>query len=328
MREGMREAAEAIRRASSVAVCCHLNPDGDTVGSALALRLALLRMGKDAQVFCRDKVPDLVAHLPGVETVRRFESLEAHERFDLLLPVDVSDPGRLGEGVWERMRAACGSSCQIDHHATNPHYCAVNCVDGKAPAAGVMLRELLWELQIPLDRELAVCLYAAIATDTGNFSFPSVTAETFRAAAELLEAGLPLADENRRLFVIQPEAQVRLTGRAIENLRISHGGEVAVMTLSRQDFADCGALAEHADTVVNRGLAVRGVRMAALVREDNGKAKVSLRAVAPDSVSGIAVRFGGGGHAQAAGCTLDGPPAEAADRIRAALEETLDEGKA
>ena len=324
MRDGIAAIVALVKNAKTVAVCTHLNPDGDAVGTALALRLALLRLGKDVTVFCRDKVPDLVAALPGADAFRTFDSLGAEERFDLLFPVDVSDAYRLGEGVFERMKAACADSCQVDHHETNPHYCRVNCVDGTAPAAGVILRELLEALGVPLDRELARCLYAAIATDTGNFSFGNVTPEAFRVAAELLEAGLPLAEENRRLFTLQPEAQVRLTGRAIGSLRILHGGEVAVMTLSERDFADCGALTEHADTVVNRGLAVEGVRMAALIREDLGRAKVSLRSVAPDTVSGIAAGFGGGGHAQAAGCTIDLPLQEAADLVAARLCAALD----
>ena len=328
MREGIAEVAALLRQAGSVAVCCHLNPDGDAVGTALALRLALLRLGKRVEVFCRDKVPALVAMLPGADSVRAFESLGDAERFDLLCPVDVSDPSRLGEGWFARMSAVCADSCQVDHHETNSRYCRVNCVDGDAPAAGLILRELLGALGVPLDRELAECLYAAIATDTGNFSYGNVTGETFRVAAELVEAGLPLADMNRALFVVQPEAQVRLTGRAIERMRLYHGGEVAVMTLSGQDFADCGALTEHADTVVNRGLAVRGVRMAALLREDGGRVKVSLRAVKPDTVSGIAAAFGGGGHAQAAGCILDLPLAEAAERIAQRLCAALDGGDA
>ncbi len=327
MREGVEAVAAALRSAGSVAVCCHLNPDGDTVGTALALRLALLRLGKRVEVFCRDKVPDLVAMLPGADSVRRFDSLREGERFDLLCPVDVSDANRLGEGAMAAITAVCGASCQVDHHETNPRYCGVNCVDGNAPAAGLILRELLAALDVPLDRDLAECLYAAIATDTGNFSYGNVTAEVFRVAAELMEAGLPLTTLNRQLFVVQPEAQVRLTGRAVDSMRLAHGGEVAVMTLRRQDFIDCGALTEHADTVVNRALAVRGVRMAALLREDGDRVKVSLRAVAPDMVSGIAAAFGGGGHAQAAGCTLDQPLEEAAARITRSLCEALDGGK-
>lgn len=328
MREGIKAVAAVLQSAESVAVCCHLNPDGDTVGTALALRLALLRLGKRVEVFCRDKVPELVAMLPGADRVRTYDSLREGERFDLLCPVDVSDASRLGEGAMARVAAVCADSCQIDHHETNPRYCRVNCVDGDSPASGLVLRELLTALNVPLDRDLAECLYAAIATDTGNFSYGNVTAEVFRVAAELLEAGLPLTSLNRQLFVVQPEAQVRLTGRAIDSLRLFHGGEVAVMTLSRADFDACGALTEHADTVVNRGLAVRGVRMAALLREDGGRVKVSLRSVAPDTVSGIASGFGGGGHAQAAGCTLDGPLSRAAERVARSLCEALDGGNA
>ncbi len=326
MREGMADVAEAVRRASAVAVCCHVSPDGDAIGSALALRLGLERLGKRTSVFCADKVPDLVAMLPGADTVRGYDSLAEGERFDLLFPVDTAGADRLGDGVLKRMLTRCDCSCQLDHHHTNPGYCAVNCVDGTAPAAGILVRELLGVLGIAIDADIAACLYAAIATDTGNFSYGNVTPEAFRVMAELLEAGLRLDELNRRLFVVQPEAQVRLTGRAIASMRLFHGGEIAVLSLSERDFAECGALPEHADTVVNKGLSVLGVRMALLVREHGGAVKASLRAVAPDTVSEVARGFGGGGHAQAAGCTLHGCSLEeAAQRVLGALERRLDE---
>ncbi|MBR5345180.1 MAG: DHH family phosphoesterase [Clostridia bacterium] len=327
MREGIAAIAELVRQTKTVAICCHVSPDGDTIGSALALKLAMERLGKRVEVFCADKVPGVMAMLPGAGTVRTYASLALGQRFDLLFPVDTASEDRLGNGVLEQMRVLCTDSCQIDHHGTNPGYCRVNCIDGTAPAAGLIVRELLAALEVPLDRDLACCLYTAISTDTGNFSFNNVTAEAFRVAAELVEAGLPLAEMNRQLFVVQPEAQVRLTARAVEGMKILHSGEVAVMVLKKADFEALEALPEHAENVVNRALAVRGVRMAALLREHEGRVKASLRAVAPYVVSGIAARFGGGGHAQAAGCTLNGPIEEAAARIGEALCAALDEAR-
>ena len=325
MREGIAAVAERVREARTVAICCHVSPDGDTIGSALALKLAFERLGKQAEVFCADKVPAVLNLLPGAGTVRKYESLALGQRFDLFFPVDTASPDRLGEDVLARMTVRCGDSCQIDHHPTNPGYCRVNCIDGTAPAAGLIVRELLAALDVPLDRDLACCLYTAVSTDTGNFSYSNVTAETFRVAAELLEAGLPLAELNRQLFVVQPEAQIRLAARAVENMKLLHDGEIAVMTLSQADFEALGALPEHAENVVNRGLAVRGVRAAALLREHEGRVRASLRAVAPVAVNGIAANLGGGGHAQAAGCTLDAPLSEAAGLIGQKICALLDE---
>ncbi len=318
---------EALQASHSVCLLCHVNPDGDTIGSALALRLALMAAGRRVEVFCQDKVPDVFLPLPGADSVRGFDSLGEGERFDLLLPVDVSEAhraGRIGDALaFDTLSAHCKGTAQVDHHGTNPGYCAVNDVDGTAPAAGLLVKELIAQLGVPLDAELAACLYAAIATDTGNYSHGNTNAECFRATADLLEAGLDLPTWNRRLFQECAFAQQLLLGEALSSLRLRANGQLAVMTLSRNDFARAGALKEHADTVVNQGLRIRGARMALLAREDETGIKMSLRAIAPDRVDTVAARFGGGGHAQASGCTLQGELAACCDEVARAMEEAL-----
>lgn len=301
----LEEIVGAIRAARSVALVSHLNPDGDTIGSALALLRGLEKLGKRAALFCQDKVPDNISFLRGADGVRRPEEVGG-ERFDLLLCVDVADEGRMGRCA--SLKACCGRIAQIDHHGTNPGYAELNCVDAQAPATGLVARELLERLGVGMDADIAACLYAAISTDTGNYAYASTTPEAFRVTAELLEAGLPLSELNRKLYRQREIPQVLLMQRALHTLTFHHGGDVTTMILTRQDFADCGAMAEHADTLVNYGLDILGVRMTALIRETSvpGELKISLRAVEPANVSGVAQSFGGGGHAQAAGATVRG----------------------
>ena len=320
--------AEHIREARSAAVCCHVNPDGDTIGSALALRLGLTRLGKTVEVFCADKVPDSMRGLCGAEAVRGFDSLREGERFDLLLPVDISDDYRMGKDAqgtdwFHVIRQRCGRTAQIDHHGSNPGYCEANDVDENAPAAGLLVREVLGLLGVPLDRDITCCLYTAISTDTGNFSY-AADAETFRVMAELMEAGLPLQTMNRRLFVERPMAQQLLIARALASLRYTHGGELAVMRLTRADFQETGALSEHVDPIVNMGLQAAGAKMSLLGRESSTGIRMSLRALAPARVDGVARAFGGGGHGQAAGCTLQGALEESLGRVAAAMAAELD----
>ena len=320
------ELAGLIRHSGRIALCSHVNPDGDTIGSMLALRLGLTRLGKAVEVFCQDKVPDSLLMLPGAECVRRPESA-AGERYDLFIAVDVSDEKRLGSGIG--LLAQAEHTAQVDHHGTNPCYAQVNSVDGSAAATGLLVRELLGALDIAMDEDIARCLYAAISTDTGNFAFASTGAESFRVMAELMDAGLPLSEMNRRLFRQRARAQVLLLSRALDTLTFHDENRITLMTLTLRDFADCGALPEHADTIVNFGLDMEGVRMAALLRETgDGKVKVSLRAVEPDRVDGAAASFGGGGHAQASGCTLEGPIDTAAERVLQALLRALHGDKA
>ena len=313
---------DAIRAAHTVALVSHVNPDGDTIGSTLALKNGLDKLGKKTAVFCQDKVPDNISFLKGVAEYRK-PGDAADERFDLLICVDVADVRRMGDCAVLLER--CAHTAQIDHHDTNPRYAEYNCVDAKAPATGLVSRELLDRLGVAVDADIAACLYVAISTDTGNYAYNSTSPEAFRVTAELLEAGLPLSQISRRLYRQREMPQVLLMQKALSTLTFHHGGSITSMTLSRKDFADCGALAEHADTLVNYGLDILGVRMAVLARETNvpGEVKLSLRAVEPDNVSEVAKSFGGGGHAQAAGATVLGSLEEWVTRCVAAMTEAM-----
>ena len=312
--------AEAISKAQRIAVCSHVNPDGDTLGCADAMRLALEKLGKEVTLFCDGKVPDTLSFLPGAGLFRVPEGTEGP--FDLMLAVDVSDEKRLGSCA--ALKANCTHTAQIDHHPTNPLYMEVNSVDGDAPATAVLIREQLKAMNADLTPEIAVCLYTGISTDTGNFAFASTNAECFRVMSELMQQGLPLAALNRILFRDRAMPQVRLLGRALDSLQYFENGCLAVMKLTRKDFEDCNALSEHADTLVNFGLDTVGTRMALLAREDDtGMLKFSLRAKEPDMINDVAQAFGGGGHPQAAGITMDGKLDEMTERVMQAMIRKL-----
>jgi len=312
--------ARMIRDAQTIAVCSHVNPDGDTLGCAAAMRIALTRIGKEVSLFCDGKVPDQLSFLPCIEEMR--VPSEEDGPFDLMLSVDVSDPKRLGAcaGLIEKS----AHTAQIDHHPTNPMFMEVNDVDGKAPASCLLIREQLKLLGIGLDPDIAVCLYTGISTDTGNFAFASTDAACFNVMSELMEQKLPLARLNRILFRERAMPQVLLMGKALNGLRYYEHGQIAVMTLTRKDFEDCKALSEHADTLVNFGLDTVGTQMAMLAREgEDGTVKFSLRAKEPDSISDIAQSFGGGGHPQAAGITMKGSLEETVSPVLDAMIRKL-----
>ena len=308
--------AEAIRKAQRIAVCSHINPDGDTLGCATAMRLALLTLGKEVFLFCDGKVPDTLLFLPGADEIQKPDPKAGP--FDLMLTVDVSDEQRLGACI--DLMAVSTHTAQIDHHPTNPLFAEVNSVDGKAPAAAVLIYEQLKVLGVPVTKEIADCIYTGISTDTGNFSFASTNSECFEIMSELMKHDLPLAELNRILFRGRPMPQVKLLGRALCSIKYYENGRIAVMKLTRQDFEACYALSEHADTIVNYGLETFGTRMALLAREDdNGRIKFSLRAKEPDEINDVAQEFGGGGHPQAAGISMEGPLDEAVEKVLQAM---------
>ena len=196
--------ARMIRDAQRIAVCSHINPDGDTLGCATAMRLALLKMGKEPVLFCDGKVPDQLAFLPGIGEMSIPTGDE--EPFDLMLAVDVSDIRRLG--CCEKLIQISRHTAQIDHHPTNPLFMEENSVDGGAPAACILIREQIAALGQEIDRDMAICLYTGISTDTGNFAFASTNADCFEIMSELMGKDLPLAKLNRILFRERAKPQV------------------------------------------------------------------------------------------------------------------------
>ena len=310
----------AIRAAKSVALACHISPDGDTVGSALAMRLGLMEMGKEVALFCQDKIPDVLGFLPGSAC---FRLPETAEHVDLLLCLDVSDEKRLGS-CHALMRKAAHTA-QIDHHSTNTCYCQENAVDGAAPANCLIVYELLQRMNCTITPDVALCLAVGLSTDTGHLTYNSTTPEAYRVMGELVEAGAPIAEAYRILYRERPPRQVALLARALHSLTFHEDGRITSIRLTEKDFADCGALQEDAEIIVNYGLDIRGVRMCVFAREQGqGRVKLSLRAVAPCQVSGVAQYFGGGGHAQAAGASVELPLDEAVDQVVARMRQELE----
>ena len=311
--------ARCIREARTVAVAGHVNPDGDTLGAAAAMYLAMKAMGKEVFLYCDGAIPEQLSFLPAADQFRVPAGNEGP--FDLMLAVDVSDAGRLGK--CEGLIAKSRMTAQIDHHPTNPLYMQVNSVDGKAPAASLLVREQLDTLGIGLDTEMAVCLYTGISTDTGNFAFSGTNKECFQVMSELMECGLPLAKLNRILFREKSREHIRLLGKAIGSLQFRGSGRIAVMKLTLQDFADCEARSEHADRLIDYALYTNDTRTAMLAREaENGQIKISLRSK-EIAINDVAQRFGGGGHSLAAGITMPGTLDEVSETVLKALEEKL-----
>ncbi len=319
MSRNPEEIARMLRKAESIAICSHVNPDGDTLGAAAAMKITLEKLGKKVSLFCDGKVPDQLAFLPGISGMQVPGDHEGP--FDLMLSVDVSDEKRLGNCA--KLMKVSTHTAQIDHHPTNPLFMEVNSVDGNCPATCLMIREQIAALGIEPDRDTAICLYTGISTDTGNFAYHSTNEACFSLMSELMTLDLPLAELNRILFRERAKPQVLLMGKALNSLRYYEQDRIAVMKLTTADFLECGALNEHADTLVNFGLDTVGTSMAMLAREDveaPGIIKFSLRAKEPFVINDVAQSFGGGGHPQAAGISMYG---NLDDKISEVLEAMI-----
>lgn len=310
-------------KANKLALIAHINPDGDTVGAALALRLAFLRIGKAVDVICDGAASKSLSYLEGYDAFITPD--QAAQDYDAAIAVDVSDHGLLGASAQVFDRAPV--RMVIDHHATNPGYGDYNLIRGDECACCVIAYDVIRAMGVEMTADIGTCLMTGMSTDTGHFQYPYTTAAALHAAAELRAAGVDISSITRRLYRTQPRNLLELTRIAYQKMRFELGGQVGVIELSLEDFAKAGCRLGQTEGVVNRALEVEGVRMAILATEREDGVKLSLRAVEPDTVNDIAQKFGGGGHAQAAGCTIRLPLHEAAQAVLDVMKDKLEQEK-
>lgn len=319
MRNDLQDWLCLARKAKRIALIAHVSPDGDTVGATLALRLAFLSLGKAVDAVCDGEVDAGLSYLPGHEAFLKPEQTEG--LYDMAIAVDVSDRRLMGgaEAVFDRAAVRL----VIDHHATNPAYGDCNYIHGDECACCVLAYEAIQGLGVQVTPEMGTCLMTGISTDTGHFMYPYTTPLAFEIAGKLRALGVDVSYITRVLYRTQSRASVNLTRIAYQKLRFELDGRVGVIELTRQDLSDAGATVNQTGGLVNRALEVEGVRMAILATEREDGVKLSLRAVEPDTVSDIARQFGGGGHAQAAGVTMQLPMQEAVSAVLAAMSAKL-----
>lgn len=309
------QALQAIRQAQSVVLFLHQRPDGDSVGSNLAMALALSAMGKAVKVLSQDPLPSYLRGLPGAERVERPEG--APSFFDLALALDCADKERTGAALpWLE---GAGLVVNVDHHSSNTFFGHVNVVEPEAAATGELVYRLLLDLEVPLDEGVAKNLYVALLTDTGSFSFSNTTPAAHRMAAHLLELGVKPAEVAEEVFGSRSEAGLRLLGRAILRLQKDPSGRLVWSYLRHEDFEELSADPGEGEGIAQELRRLEGVEGAFFFREERpGVWRVSLRSRGRLDVAELAGVFGGGGHPRAAGMTWQGSLEEGSRRL---LEE-------
>ena len=316
-------AAACIRGASRIAIACHVNPDGDALGSMLGLGLAI-EAGfpeKSVTFLAQDGVPFIYRFLPGTDRILTGPPIG---EIDLAIVVDSGDIARVGSAIAPVLSAA-PVVLDIDHHVGEGSFGSVRLLDNRAAATAEIVFDLLCELALPITTEIATCLFTGVITDTGSFRFMNVTPRTLRVAASLIESGASPALIAEQVFDNRPYEATRLMGLALSTLSRTPDGRVTWATVSREAFEAAGASDEDTEGFVNPVRAVRGAEVALLFREVQvGRVRISLRSTDKVDVSRVAARFGGGGHRMASGCTYNGSLAEAVATVVAAVVEALD----
>lgn len=311
MRGELQDAAAFLRSADYIHILSHQYPDGDTIGSAAALCLALRKMGKHADMMCNDPFSSRYGYmLAGLEP----EGFEPQA----VVAVDIADPQLLGSKM---MHYADRVDWCIDHHPSNTGYAKVTYVRPEAAATTEIICELVEMLGVEIGSQIADCIYTGITTDTGCFRYTNATAHTYRVAARMMEYGARAAEINRIMFDTKSRARLEIERRVLDTITFYYGGRVAVVYVTQAMKKEAGAHSSDMEGLAAMPRQVEGVSVGITMREkEDGTFKISMRTNTHINASKICAKFGGGGHAAAAGCVLEGPVEAARRKLVDALK--------
>jgi len=321
----LRELAEVIGRCERPLLTGHIMPDGDCIGSVLALALMLEGQGKSVRAVSPDPVPQIYRFLPAIERVSVGVPPAGFEP-DSFIMLDCSDPERVGPDLAVYLDKPGVTAINIDHHVSTRPFAHYNYIDPGASAVGEIIYDLSFELGAPITYEVAASLYTAIFTDTGSFRYDSTTSGTHRRVARLIELGVSPSEVNTAVYEERSLESIRLLHATLGSVERTPSGLVAWASLTIDQEAAVGATGEDGEGLINYVRMIKGVEVAALFRETEPSVfKVSLRSKRFVDVSALAQEFGGGGHPRATGCTISGALNEVTEAVIRVAERRLAE---
>lgn len=319
MTETIQQIIDVIRSSSSFLITTHEGPDGDAVGSSLALASFLRKLGKDVTVHYQDTVPDLYSFLPGTGTVLHHIP-DSH--YDVSFILDIGERKRAGKEFCAFTRVT--TTVNLDHHLSCENFADYNLIDSQAAATGILVYRIAAAYAYHFDRETALCIYTAVITDTGSFRYSNANREAFAVAGEMIECGINAWDVAEQLYENQPLKRLQLLSRCLPTLDIFKDGQAASVAVTSEMFAACDADAELTDGFVNYPRSIHGVEVAIFFRQlDEKKYKVGFRSKGNVNVAAFSAALGGGGHHNAAGCTIEGSLDEVKAQVYAIVESSF-----
>jgi bifunctional oligoribonuclease and PAP phosphatase NrnA len=296
----LERAAEEIRKRRRFVIASHVRPDGDAIGSQLAMAYALRALGKEARVINRDPPPPELLTFPGVGEIELADRIA--DPGDAVIVMESGDLTRTGVGGLD-----AGFVINIDHHVGNTMYGAVNWFDVSAAACGEMVFDLVRELGAPLSYEIAVHIYVAILTDTGSFRYSNISPRTFDICRQCVAAGVDPQVVARAVFDNNSLGRLKLSAAVLSRMELDPSGRLAALSVGRQLLADCRATYEDTDGLINLPLTVKGIQAVVFFKETGAEEwRISMRSKGNIDVNAVARQFGGGGHKNASGCSATG----------------------
>ena len=310
--------AAEIQRRQRFVVASHARPDGDAIGSSLAMALALERLGKEVRVVSRDRVPPQMQVFAGVDSIEVVDRVE--DTGDAVIVLECGDTQRTGVAGLER-----GYVINIDHHPGNTLYGKVNWLDLSAAACGEMVFELIGQLGVALTPEIATHVYIAILTDTGAFHYSNITPRTFDICRQCVEAGVNPPAVARSIFDSNNLARLKLYGAVLHRMQLDPSGRIATVYVDQALARECGGTYEDTEGLVNLPLTVKDILAVAFFKENApGDWRISMRSKGTIDVNAVAREFGGGGHTNASGCSARGEFADLKMLFEGKLARAID----
>ena len=308
---------EEIKKAESIVILAHETPDGDAIGSCLAMNVALKKLGKNPDVIIKE-VPRIFDFLPNRNEVKISSEIQ---KYDLAISLDCADLKRLvGSEYFENAK----KTIVIDHHSSNKMYGDINFVNPVAPACCQILIGMFEYFGIDIDKELGTCLLTGIITDTGGFQYSSVTSDTFEFAAQLLRKGVNISKICQEVLRTKTKAHCQLEKLIYERLEFIENGKIAITYLTLKDYAEYSNDMGDDEGLVESIRDIEGVEVAVLLKEkENGGFKISMRSKDNVNVSDICLLLGGGGHPRAAGCFITGDVSQAKTKVINTIKQQI-----
>lgn len=296
--------SESIRKAGKIAISFHVSPDGDSIGSALALMLGLRQLGKKVNIVCKENVPEVFNFLPNIEEINASDG-KIKDDVDCLIVLDCGNTARInvsGDNLINRRYTIIN----IDHHLSNDHYGDINYVDTSYCAVGEIIYLLLSENNVNIDTDIAKCIYTSIITDCGSFKFSNTTALTHKISGELITKNINFPEIHRTIYENKKFALVKLSGRIIENLYLTCNDRVCIIEVTKDILNEFSVDSSEVSDLVSIGTEIQGVEVVIFIKENDENIKVSLRAKTHFDVRKLAEEYGGGGHSKASGFSYAG----------------------
>ena len=314
--------AGEIRSRQRFVLSSHARPDGDAIGSQLAMAFALRHLGKEVRVVNRDAPPEPMRVFPGVAGIEVAGRVE--DPGDAVIVMECGDLARTGVAGLER-----GFVINIDHHLGNTNYGALNWFDLSVAACGEMVFDLVGELGVPLTPEIAVHIYIAILTDTGSFHYSGISPRTFDICRQCVEAGVDAPAVARSIFDNSSLGRLKLLGALLNTMELDDTGHVATLSVDDALVSACGGTHDDTEGLVNLPLTVKDIQAVAFFKEDGpDQWRVSMRSKGNVDINAVAKALGGGGHKNASGCSAHGRLADLRILFRQKIAEQIDRGLA